>query len=590
MQPGVSYILAGRYRSHRAVTTLWHLFSGDRLALLASMGLHLIKHSPIWLWPIFLKRITEGVEIGGWDGFHRIWVNSLIMGLIFAQNIPSHMAFMALFSRANRNMEARLRGALIRRLQQLSIAFHDRTQTGRLQAKVLRDVERVQMLTHRLMNSLWPGIISLIVPMTYTLYREPLMALFFGVAGPLGVGLKRLFTSHIRQRNREFRSNVEDMSGKVGEMIDMIPISRAHAVEEKEIQRIDSKLQEVRQRGIRLDLINALFGCANWVSFNLLRLLCLLTTCYIALRWPGRMSLSDVIMYQGFFEVILRGLTQVISAYPVIATGFESIHSIGEVLECPDLEHNQGKKSIEKVAGAFAFQNVYFRYQNAEQWALEAVNLTVQPGESIALVGESGAGKSTMVNLLVGFHRPSRGSLLLDGHDMEQLDLRSYRRHLAVVPQESMLFSGSIRDNIAFGIEGLSDEQIYRALSQANALEFVEDMPEGIHTPIGEHGKSLSGGQKQRIAVARAIVRDPRVIIFDEATSALDVVSEKLVQEAIDRLIQDRTTFIVAHRLSTIRRCDRIVVMRQGRIIEVGSEEDLMQRQGEYHRLRSLQV
>jgi ATP-binding cassette subfamily B protein len=241
------------------------------------------------------------------------------------------------------------------------------------------------------------------------------------------------------------------------------------------------------------------------------------------------------------------------------------------------------------VRGDFTFQDVSFSYHGGDKPALRDFSLDIRAGDSVAVVGESGAGKSTLMNLIIGFHRPTSGRILLDGSDMETLDLRTYRRHLAVVPQATVLFSGSVRDNIAYGMPDVTDSQIAHAVELANAAEFVREMPQGLDTLIGENGAKLSGGQRQRIAIARALVRNPRVILLDEATSSLDVYSESLVQQAIERLLEGRTTFVVAHRLSTIRKCRRIVVMREGRCVESGSHEELLARRGEFHRLRNLQ-
>ncbi len=583
-------ILSHRYDRERPVRSLWFLYAEERGRIGLSLIFYVLKHSPVWLWPVGMEWITSSVLLGWPEGLWPMLYSGALVGLVFAQNIPSHMAFMKLFSRAKRNMEARLRGAIIRRLQELSIAYHDRTRSGKLQAKVLRDVEAVERLSHMLINSMLPGILGLLIAVIYTVLREPVVAGFYAVAIPVGLIIRGVFRSRIRSRNREFRGRVEEMSGRVSEMIEMIPIARAHAVEDEEIRRVDAELDHVRERGYRLDLINALFACANWVTFNLIRLSCLMVTSYLAMRYPQRLGLPQVVLYQGFFEVILRSVMQVLNAYPMIARGFESIYSIGDVLQCPDIENNEGKRELSEVRGEFRFEDVTLVYPETETPAVKEFNLHVEQGESVAFVGESGAGKTSVMSLLIGFHRPTEGRILLDGNDMSELDLRTYRNHLAVVPQTPLLFSGTLRDNIAYGLGEVEDERVWNALRDANALEFVEKMPDGLDTTVGERGSTLSGGQRQRIAIARAIIRDPRVIILDEATSALDLRSEALVQEAIEQLISGRTTFVVAHRLSTIRHCTRIVVMRDGQAVEIGSHEDLLAQGGEYARFRALQT
>jgi ATP-binding cassette subfamily B protein len=220
---------------------------------------------------------------------------------------------------------------------------------------------------------------------------------------------------------------------------------------------------------------------------------------------------------------------------------------------------------------------------------LKHLNLHVNQGETIAFVGESGAGKSTILNLVIGFHLIEEGKVLIDGKDMREIDLRSYRKHLAVVPQTSILFSGTIRENIIYGCENVSDEQLAKVVKAANLTDLIESLPQGLDTMVGEHGGKLSGGQRQRIAIARALIRNPQVIVLDEATSALDSISERLIQEALHNLTDGRTTFIVAHRLSTIRDADKIAVIADGHCVEYGTFDELMELKGEFYRMKMIQ-
>jgi ATP-binding cassette, subfamily B, bacterial len=237
------------------------------------------------------------------------------------------------------------------------------------------------------------------------------------------------------------------------------------------------------------------------------------------------------------------------------------------------------------VAGNFLFDNVHFHYPDSDISAVNGFSLVVPAGENIALVGHSGAGKSTRLNLVIGFVRPTAGRILLDDQDMNSIDLRTYRQFLSVVPQETILFEGTVRENITYGLMEVSNAVVESALRDANAWEFIQILPNGMGTHIGERGAKLSGGQKQRLAIAHALIRNPRVLILDEATSALDTESEALIQEALSRLTRGRTTFIVAHRLTTIRNADRIVVLQQGRFVETGTHAALINRDGVYFHL-----
>jgi ATP-binding cassette, subfamily B, bacterial len=255
------------------------------------------------------------------------------------------------------------------------------------------------------------------------------------------------------------------------------------------------------------------------------------------------------------------------------------------VLESPDLEVNSGKKPFDKVNGKFEFENINYRYPGTNMHALKDFTLTVAPGQSVAFVGPSGSGKSTILSLTLGFIRPNSGKLLIDGRDIMEMDLRTYRKFVGVVTQENIFFSGSIYENVSYGDKDTSPQEVINALKAADAWDFVETLPDGIYTNIGANGLKLSGGQMQRLAIARVVIRDPKVIILDEATSSLDVESEERVRNALDRIMKNRTTFVVAHRVSTIRNVERIVILKNGRIAEHGTPAELLQKDNFYSRI-----
>lgn len=287
---------------------------------------------------------------------------------------------------------------------------------------------------------------------------------------------------------------------------------------------------------------------------------------------------------------MVNQFTALINLLPILTKGLESVTSIGEILASDDVEHNDGKREMKALDGSYSFRNVQFSYKDSQEQVLDGFQLEVKAGETIALVGESGSGKTTVLNLIIGFITPSDGRLLIDGMDVNDINLRSYRKFISVVPQSPVLFTGTVRENIVYGLERVSEEEVGHAIEAANLKSVIAKLPKGLDTMIGEHGANLSGGQRQRISIARAIIRDPKVIILDEATSALDTISEKEIQDALDRLIKDRTTFIVAHRLSTVRGADRIVVLDKGKIREEGSYEELMAQKGEFYEMERLQM
>jgi ATP-binding cassette, subfamily B, bacterial len=576
-----------RYQSKRPLATLWLLFREQRLRLGGAALLYIIKHSPAWLIPVFFARMIGIMRQPELHEPASLFFTVGLMLVFLVQNVPSHMAYVRLMSMSVRHVECALREALVRRLQQLSITFHANNDSGRLHTKLLRDVEAVQGLAHQLIESVLNGTVGIIFAFGVTMSRDPRATILYLVMVPMAVGLHRGFRKRIESRNRAFRSSVEDMSAKLAEMIDMIPVTRAHGLEDSETERISSHLQDVRHHGLSVDMINALFGSIAWVGMQIPQILFLGISGWFCYR-TGSPSVEDVILFWGLFQMILGSVNALLNTYPAIARGFESIRSIGEVLECPDIEVNEGKRAVKVVQGGFRLDHVCYRYMPESPWALDGVSLDVAPGEHVAFVGTSGSGKTTIMNLIIGFRRPTMGHIFLDGRDMQDLDLRMYRRNIAVIPQDTILFSGSIRDNITYGIDRIDENRLEEVLEAANIMEFARDFPEGLDTLVGEHGARISGGQRQRIAIARAFMRDPRVILMDEATSALDPATEQLVQEAIERLIAGRTVFVVAHRLATVRRMDRIVVLEHGKIVESGSYAELIAKRSAFFAMNGI--
>jgi len=576
-----------KYKNASPLKMLFYLYHGQYLKLLLSIFFFAIKHSPVWILPVIIARMITIISDTSRYTISDLWVVGFIFFLIIIQNIPTHTLYVRIFSSALNTMQASLRSAIVGRLQELSISFHDNFQSGRLQTKVLRDVETLEILSRNLMNSVFPAILTILVAFTLTVQRQPIVALFYIVSVPISSSLVFIFSKKMTAANSEYRSEIETLSARVMEMIQMIPITRAHGVERVEVTKMNSHLENVKKKGIRLEVIGAIFGASSWTSFQIIMLICLMFTSILAFK--KLISVGEVVMFQSFFAMIVGAVNLILNSYPELARGFESIRSIGEILEYPDIEQNEGKKQIGSVKGNFIFENVSYTYINSKSPAINNFSLEIESGESIAFVGESGSGKSTLMNLVIGFRRPTEGRILLDGCDMQELDLRKYRKFLAVVPQNTILFSGSVRENIVYGLEKVPDSRLWEILEIANAAKFVSEMPQGLNTTLGEHGNRLSGGQGQRIAIARALIRNPNIIVLDEATSALDVMSESLIQEAIQRLTKGRTTLIVAHRLSTIRNASRIIVMKNGKIVESGSHEQLMKAQGEFYRFNQLQ-
>lgn len=580
-------LLEHNYQGESPLRTLWFLFEGDRLHLLIAALFFVIKHSPVWLMPLLTANIIDVVVQ------HRpiaeLWWNALVLVLLLFQNVPLHVLYMRHLSTAERRMETRLRSALSRQLQRLSIGFFSQANAGVLQNKVVRDVETIEQMVRQLFDGGLSAASNLIGALIITALRAPAFLPFFVIMVPISAALVQTMRRTLAARNKEFRAEIEHMAARVTEMTHLIPITRAHGLERNELAHMDETLDHVRAAGLELDFTTAVFGSISWVTYNIFNVVCLVAAGWASYTQFLPITAGDVVMLSGYFGSLTNAVMGLVNLIPAISKGFESIRSAGEVLESPDLEHNEGKLAVDNVKGEIRFEHVEFRYPDGESPVVRDFDLEVKPGESIALVGHSGAGKSTVLNLVIGFVRPTGGRILLDGRDMMAVDLRTYRRFISVVPQESILFEGSVRENVTYGLNNVRDAVVESALRDANAWEFVQNLADGVETHIGERGAKLSGGQRQRLAIARALIRNPRVLILDEATSALDSESEALIQEALGRLMKGRTTFIVAHRLSTIRNAHRIVVLEDGQIVEIGSHVELMALGGVYARMQAIQ-
>ncbi len=585
----VADFLENHYRGSRPWRTVIGIYGGYGWRLLAAGVYYVIKSSPVWIMPVITANIINIVSNPAGHPMRSLALNGVTIAAILSLNIPFHMLYQVEISKVARSVEAELRAAIVRRYQLLSISFFKNSRTGALQNKVLRDVETIDQMSRSLFDGGYSAATNILAAILITAIRAPKFLLVFLLMVPVASALRLFLSKKLRLGNREFRQQVETMAAQMNGMIDMIPMTRAHAAEEAEINRATRKLGKVKDAGFRLDLHNALFGCISWTTFNFFSMGSLIFGAWAAHTGLIPLSAGDVVMVSYFFTSISNSVMQISNMLPTVTRGFESVSSIGEVLECPDIEHNRGKAVIKAVRGDFVFENVSFTYGGTARGSLSGLSLHVAPGETLAVVGPSGAGKSTLMNLILGFERPNAGAILLDGRDMNSIDLRTYRHFLGVVTQETLLFQGTLRENILYGRRDIPDARVLAALENANALEFVNKLPQGLDTMIGDRGARLSGGQRQRIAIARALIRDPRVLILDEATSALDTASEAVVQTALERLMQGRTTFIVAHRLSTVKHAQRILVLQEGQMVELGPPAELLQRGGLYARLCAMQ-
>ena len=572
---------------HGFLGTLFRLYKGNYGNLAVAVIMFILKSMPSWVIPLVTACIIDTATSKPDDAVRRLIICGIIILAVMVQNIPTTFLYSMYFSRAQRSVEAGLRGAMIRKLQQLSISFHKDFSSGKIQSKVMRDVESVETFTSQIFSTVITAIVTMTISLVIVINKSIIVFFMFLICVPFTVFLTRLFRRKIQERNHNLRKEIENVSADVLDMEELIPVTRAHSLENYEVNKMVGSITKVARRGYSVDKIHAIFGSSNWFLFTFFQMICLFFTGTLALK--GKITIGDVTLYQNYFNTLISQVSSIINLLPIIAKGAESLSSIGEILSSTNIEPNERKQKIKNLDGDFEFKDVNFKYDD-DTPVLNGFSLKVEKGETVALVGESGSGKSTVLNLLIGFNQPDSGIFKIDGKDAADIDMRSYRQFLSVVPQNSILFSGTIKENITYGRKSVTDEMLNYAIKAACLDSVIEKLPNGINTFVGEHGAKLSGGQRQRISIARAIIRNPQVIIFDEATSALDSVTENEIQTAIDNLTRDRTTFIVAHRLSPIRNADKIAVMADGRCVEYGTYNELMAKKGEFYKLKQMQL
>ena len=555
--------------------------------LIFAQIMFLIKHSPTWVLPIVTAEIINVASEPVNDKSYTMLLRySILLVLILLQNIPTHMLYARLTNTVLRDFSAGFRCAIVRKLQQLSLTYHKQIESGKLQSKFLRDIESVNGLASTLLVTLIPAIFGVLVAVGISLCRSIGMTIFFLVIVPVNIVLTKLFWKPIAKQSRDYRLVNENVSASFTSMLKMLTITKAHGLEKREVSEFDNGVNELTQSRLKVDGTVAFFGSCSWVLSNLLTLLNLIVCSVLALE--GKIRVGDIVLYQSLFSQINGSVSTLVNIFPTLVTGMEAVSSIEEVMTSDDIEKD-GPYHLKNIQGQIDFNHVSYSYPDApETKVIDDVDLHVKPGECIAFVGSSGSGKTTMVNMIIGFLRATEGEVCIDGKNINDIRVRSYRHHISVVPQNSILFPGTIRENITYGLEAYSEADLQRAVEMANITEFLPQLPKGLDTQVGEEGDKLSGGQRQRITIARALIRNPAILILDEATSALDNVSEFHVQKAIESLVHGRTTFIVAHRLSTIRNADRIVVMDEGRIVECGTYNELMEKKGRFYELKSL--
>ncbi|MBL7854562.1 MAG: ATP-binding cassette domain-containing protein [Cyclobacteriaceae bacterium] len=538
--------------------------------------------------PFFAGKLLDVAQGKTWMFIDSIsQIAFILMGILAVQSVFSFTR-MFTFTKVSENALADLRHSVFDKMIWLPMSFYDSRRVGELMSRITSDVSTLQDTLTFTLAELLRQILVLVFGVTIIFVLTPKLTLFMLITFPVLVLAALAFGKFIRKQSKKIQDQLANANIVVEEALQSISVVKSFTNEWLEIGRYRKSLREVVDTAVTVGKYRGLF-----VSFSIVAFF----GGIVAISWyganlvqAGELTVGDLfsfVIYTSFIGGSIAGLGDI---YSQVQKSIGASERLIEILHTPD-EREPNPQHL-KLKGQLSFENVSFEYPTRQDvTVLREIDFQVRPGERIALVGPSGAGKSTIISLLLRKYPVSHGVIRADGEDIQQYNLTSYRQNIGLVPQEVILFGGTIRENIAYGKPDATEEEIWQAARQANALEFIEGFPEKLNTLVGDRGVKLSGGQRQRIAIARAILKDPSILVLDEATSSLDAQSERLVQDALEKLMLNRTTFVIAHRLSTIRTADRILVIKDGRVAESGKHEELLLRDdGIYRNLLKLQV
>jgi ATP-binding cassette, subfamily B, putative efflux pump len=564
-----------------------------RWQIIATIFIGIIKFSIPLIIPILIKYVVDDIVgnpgLATADKIDKLLLIMGIMIVIFVILRPPIEYYRQYFAQWTSNkILYDIRNKMYKHIQKLSFKYYANTRAGEIISRVINDVESTKTFVVTGLMNLWLDIATIIIAIILMFTMNVKLTLVSILLFPLYAFSIKYFFGNLRRLTRVRSQALAEVQSYLHERVQGMPVIKSFAIEGYEQTQFDKQNKNFLDKALKHTSWNAKsFAVVNTIT-DVAPLIVIGYSAYLVIQ--GELSLGTMVAFFAYIDKLYNPLRRLVNSSTSITQSFASMDRVFEFLdEKYDVVDAANAVECSNVKGNIKFEDVSFAYEENQELVLKNISLDVKKGETIALVGMSGGGKSTLVSLIPRFYDVTKGKILLDGRDIRDFKVQSLRDKIGVVFQDNILFSESVKENILLGKPGATDEEVFRAAKAANADEFILHLPEGYDTKVGERGVKLSGGQKQRVAIARVFLKNPPILILDEATSALDLESEHYIQEALDELAKDRTTFIVAHRLSTITHADRIVLIEHGSIVEIGTHEELMAKQGNYYKLFQVQ-